>query len=81
MNRSKIDEFGAIFRLITPILIGIVGFFSIRYLSSIDQNFQNINNKFDAFIESYHKMDKRVDRLEYRVFGDKTIQTRSSLDN
>lgn len=68
-DKNSIDKFGALFRLVTPLLIAIVGFFSIKYLDSIDKNFDSIKTKFDTFLESYHVMDKRVDRLEYKVFG------------
>jgi len=67
--REKIEEFGAIFRFLTPILIGAVGWISIQYLSSIDHKFQNIDDKFGTFLESYHKVDKRLDKLEYKVFN------------
>jgi hypothetical protein len=67
--REKIEEFGMIFRFLTPILIGIVGWITIQYLSSIDHKFNSIDNKFSDFIESYHAVDKRIDKLEYKVFG------------
>lgn len=67
--REKLEEFGAIFRFLTPILIGIVGWVSIQYLSSIDKKFNNIDDKFGSFIESYHSVDKRINKLEYKVFG------------
>lgn len=69
MVREKIEEFGMIFRFLTPILIGIVGWITIQYLSSIDHKFNSIDNKFSDFIESYHAVDKRIDKLEYKVFG------------
>lgn len=69
MVQEKINNIGEILRLITPLLIGIIGWFSISYLSSIDKKFTKIEDKFDNFITSYHLIDKRVDKLEYRVFG------------
>lgn len=68
--KNKIDEFGSIFRFVTPLLIGVLGWTSVSFLSSIDYNFKSINKKFEVFLESYHAMDKRVDRLEYKVFKD-----------
>lgn len=67
--RDKVDQLGAMFRLITPVMIAIIGFFGVKYLNSIDTRFLSIDNKFDTFISTYHLMDKRVDRLEYKVFG------------
>ena len=66
---QKINDLGVIFRFITPIMLGIIGFVGIKYLDSIDHKFASIDMKFDNFIETYHLIDKRVDKLEYRVFG------------
>lgn len=81
MERSRIEEFGSILRFLTPIMLAVIGYTSIQYLAAIDRKFENIDNKFNKFMESYHFMDKRVDRLEYRVFGEQAIRTTSSLDN
>lgn len=62
---SNFERFGVSFRLLTPILIGIVGYFTIQTLTSIDKKFEKIDLKFDSFLESYHDMDKRIDHLEY----------------
>lgn len=67
--REKIEGFASIFRFLTPILIAVLGYISIKYLSSIDDKFNNIDSKFSSFIISYHIMDKRIDRLEYKQFG------------
>lgn len=74
MNRDD-NKWGTI---VISVLLTIIGFFCIKYLSSIDDNFKemkaqfkDVNNKFDAFISSYNLMDKRVDRLEFQVFGQK----------
>lgn len=67
MTREKIDVIGALFRFITPLLIAVCGWFTIQYLSDISKKFDKIDNKFDFFLESYNKMDKRVDRLEFRA--------------
>lgn len=66
--KERLEEFGTIFRFLTPILIGIVGWITIQYLSSINSKFDNIDAKFSSFLESYHAIDKRVDKLEYRIF-------------
>lgn len=66
---KRMDEFGAIFKFLTPIMLGIFGYISIQYLSSINRRFEIIDQKFDTFISTYHLIDKRVDRLEYKVFG------------
>lgn len=68
--KERIQEFGEIFRFVTPILIAIVGFVTISYLSSIDAHFKKIDDKFDTFIDTYHIVDKRLDRVETRVFGE-----------
>lgn len=70
MTRDRIDLLGSIFRFITPMLIAICGWFTINYLSDISKKFDKIENKFDTFLASYHEIDKRVDKLEYKVFGD-----------
>lgn len=67
--RSKIDDFGSIFRFLTPIMLAIFGYISVQYLSLINQRFEKIDGKFDTFIESYRLIDKRIDKLEWRVFG------------
>ena len=68
--RDKIEEFGSIFRFLTPILITILGWISIQHLSSISHKFDNIDSKFNTFIETYHNLDKRVLHLEDKVFPD-----------
>lgn len=70
MTKEKVDVIGSMFRFITPLLIAICGWFTINYLSSIDSKFDKIETKFDTFVTSYHDMDKRVDKLEYKVFGE-----------
>lgn len=60
---------GEIFRLITPALITILGTISIMYLKSISLKFDQVDTKFDNFLEKYSQIDKRVDRLEYKVFN------------
>ena len=81
-RRSKIDDFGSIFRFLTPIMLAIFGFISTAYLSSINQRFEKIDEKFNMFIQTYHLIDKRVDRLERKVFGSKEreFQSTSALE-
>lgn len=66
MTRERVQIIGEMLRWVTPLLIAIVGYVSITYLSSIDRKFQNIDNKFDSFIISYHAMDMRITRMEDR---------------
>lgn len=66
--KEKADELGATLRFITPILIAIVGWVTINYLSSIDRHFDKIDEKIDDFLAQYQKMDTRVTKLEYKVF-------------
>lgn len=68
--KEQIEKFGEIFRFITPILIAFVGWVTISYLSSIDSHFKKVDDKFDIFIETYHVVDKRLDRVETKLFGD-----------
>ncbi len=68
MNK-KLNDIGVSFRFITPLLIAVIGWFTIQYLNSIDKKFEKIDIQFASFIESYHLMDKRVDRLEDRNSG------------
>lgn len=77
LRKEQIDTFGALFRIITPILLGIIGYVSTGYLKSIDGRFESIDAKFNTFIESYHIIDKRVDRLETKVFGEKDYDPRN----
>ena len=74
MTREKLEDFGSIFRFLTRVLIAVVGYISIQYLSSISNKFDNIDSKFSSFLESYHTMDKRVDKLEYKVFNEGNIR-------
>lgn len=67
--KERIEVLGEMFRFITPVLIAIVGYVSISYLSSIDRRFENINSKFDSAVISYHLMDKRIEKLEIKVFN------------
>lgn len=71
MTKEKLESFSSIFRLITPILIAAIGWVTITYLSTITKKFEMIDSKFDVFLETYHTMDKRIDKLEYKVFGEK----------
>ena len=80
VQRSKIEDFGAIFRFLTPILITIIGYITLHYLADINKRFEKIDNKFDVFIETYHIIDKRIDRLEYKVFGERVEQYSSIAD-
>ncbi len=64
---------GSIFRLITPILIAVLGSISIMYLKSISLKFDKIDAKFDNFTEKYGIVDKRLDRLEYRIFNEGNV--------
>ncbi len=64
--RKNLENIGVSFRFLTPILIAIIGYFTIQTLNSIDTKFERIDIKFQSFLSSYHEMDKRVDRLEYR---------------
>lgn len=67
--KDRIDAIGHVLRFVTPTVIAVFGWISVTYLSSIDRKFEQIDNKFDTFIQSYHIIDKRVDRLEYKVYG------------
>lgn len=80
MERSRIDDFGSIFRFLTPIMLCIFGWISIQYLSLINIRFENIDKKFDNFLESYHIIDKRVDILEYEVFKKRKIITATTVE-
>jgi hypothetical protein len=68
VTREKLESFSAIFRLITPVLIAAIGWVTITYLATITKKFEMIDTKFDSFIATYHTMDKRIDKLEYKVF-------------
>lgn len=65
------DSQAPIFKFLTPILIGTIGTITVMYLSFISSNFERMNVKFDSFLDKFSVMDKRVDRLEYRVYDDK----------
>lgn len=65
--KEKIEEVGLTFRFLTPILIGIVGYMTVSLLGEINKKFEKIDVKFDVLIETQNSMDKRVDRLEYRI--------------
>lgn len=73
MVREKLEEFGTLLRFLTPILIAVIGWISIQYLSAINRKFDNIDYKFETFMQIYHNLDKRVLHLEDKVFpeGDK----------
>lgn len=64
---SNLEKFGVSFRFLTPVLIAVVGYFTVQTLNSIDNKFEKIDMKFETFIASYHEMDKRVDRLEQKT--------------
>lgn len=68
--KERIDNFGSIFRFLTPILIAIIGYVTIQFLSSISLKFDRIDVKFDTFLAKYEALDKRVDKLEYKVYDD-----------
>lgn len=69
-TRNRIENLGVTFRFLTPILIAIVGYFTIQTLGSIDKKFEKVDIKFDMFLESYHEIDKRVDRIEWKMNGE-----------
>jgi hypothetical protein len=71
MTKERIENLGSLFRFLTPLLIAAIGWITINYLSTITKKFEMIDSKFDVFLETYHTMDKRIDKLEYKVFGEK----------
>lgn len=68
-TKEYMESNGPVFRLITPVLITILGTISILYLKTISIKFDRIDSKFDTVLESYHTLDKRVDILEYKFFN------------
>lgn len=68
-TRRNIENIGVSFRFLTPVLIAIVGWFTVQTLNSIDSKFEKVDVKFETFLQSYHSIDKRVDILEYRING------------
>jgi len=76
MNTSRLSRFDSFMRGLNTMLLGVLGWVSIQYLSSINQNFKNIEGKFEKFFEMAVKMDKRVDRLEYKVFDNKDLRNK-----
>ena len=68
-TRRNIEKIGVSFRFLTPVLIAIVGWFTVQTLNSIDRKFEKVDVKFETFLQSYHSIDKRVDILEYRING------------
>lgn len=75
MVKQRIEEFGEIFRFLTPILIGTIGWITIQYLSAINNRFESIDKKFEVLaeklieselksLEKYNMFDRRLERLE-----------------
>lgn len=74
----SVNNFGTIFRFITPIMIVIFGWIGSAYLNNLDKHFERMDNKFDTFMEKVAKADKRLDKLEYVVFDAKDYQRRTA---
>lgn len=73
---NNIERLSITFRFLTPILIGIVGWFIVYYLGNIDKRFAGVDSKLETFVKTYHVVDKRLDRLEVRNFGEPYYQKR-----
>ena len=69
LSKDQINAISEMLRWITPTAIAVFGFISVSYLGSIDKRFEQIDSKFNTFLDSYHAIEKRVNKLEYRVFG------------
>lgn len=66
--QQKTEIFATLFRSLTMLLIGVIGWISVTYLQSIDSRFQRMDDKFNIFMENQHLIDKRMVRVEDRVF-------------
>jgi len=64
----SVNNFGTIFRFITPIMIVLFGWIGSTYLNSLDKKFEKMDSKFDVFLEKITSADKRLDKLEYVIF-------------
>lgn len=71
--KERVEIVGQMLRWITPTMMAVIGFAGVHYLNSIDTKFSSIDQKFNTFIATYHEMDKRVDRLEYKVFSENSF--------
>lgn len=74
MTREKIEEIGSMLRLITPALIAIIGTMIVVNLGEINKKFDSLNNRFDSFLVAQSSIDKRVLRLEYKIYGDHDLK-------
>jgi hypothetical protein len=73
-TEQRIERISITFRFLTFVLIGVVGWFIVHYLGNIDTKFEKVDNKLDMFVKTYHTVDKRLDRLEVRNFGEPYYQ-------
>lgn len=69
LREDQSSGYGKIFRLITPILILILGWMIQSFYNGMDRRFEKWDTKMDSFILENHLIDRRVDKLEYKVFG------------
>lgn len=67
MTRDSADNIKlVVWSFLTPFLIAIVGFLTVRTLNSIDEKFEKFEQKMDRFMVISYDIQVRVQRLEDR---------------
>lgn len=80
MTRKSIDEFGAIFRFITPILILVVSFFLTRELQTINSTIKSLENHEKAHTIWSQKVLRRMEVRFIRIENKIGIENNIELD-
>lgn len=69
LSKDSADGLGKVFRFVTPALILLLGWMLQTFYVSMDRRFERWDTRMDSFIEQNHLLDRRVDKVEYKVFG------------
>lgn len=85
MTRKNIDEVGALFRFITPILIVVVGFFLSRELNQINRSIESLKaheTSHSVWAQKVLRMiEIRFTRIENKIGIENNIELDPGEDN
>jgi hypothetical protein len=64
MNRDKLNSYGALFRFITPIMIAIIGWFTITLINDVKVDVRDMKVSFNNHLQHHQTMEiKMSERL------------------
>lgn len=69
LSNDRSSGFGKIFRFITPVLILYVAWTGNKFFEFAGEQIRDMKTDIKTFMQTQANTDKRVDRLEWKVFG------------